>query len=321
MEPLNPNNSEDTLNDAFSHLHIRGTVYCRSELRAPWAFSVEKRAGAGFHAVVQGQGWLEIEGEDGKIAVSAGDFILLPHGDGHVMRGSAATQPTQLDELIAQNPLVDGILLKMNGRGAATVLICGGFELEGRSTNPLLANLPKVIRLRGNSGQAIPLLQATLRQIDIETRSGLAGSQALISKLSDVLFIQAVRAYFHELAGDGRGHGWVAALKNPKVGAAIALIHRHPQADWGVASLASKVGMSRSGFSAKFRELVGEPPLKYVAKWRVHRAAWHLRTSDAKLSEIAERVGYESGIALGRAFKRFTGMTPGSYRRRNGSKP
>jgi transcriptional regulator GlxA family with amidase domain len=122
-----------------------------------------------------------------------------------------------------------------------------------------------------------------------------------------------VRAYFDELMSGGTG-GWIGALKDRQVGAAIALIHREPEVSWEVSSLADRVGMSRSNFSARFRTLVGESPLKYLTKWRVQKAAWLLRSSDAKLSEIAGRIGYESEIALSRAFNRFMGLPPGKYR-------
>ena len=141
---------------------------------------------------------------------------------------------------------------------------------------------------------------------------------ALIARLSDILFIQAVRAHFSSLVdGKGNGHGWLRALGDPQIGAAIAFIHQHPEHEWKVASLASKVGMSRSAFSEKFRALVGVPPLKYVAQWRIHKATWLLRTSDAKIADIAERVGYDSEVSLSRAFKRFNGVSPGNYRRKH----
>ena len=316
MKRLNPHDPEDALNDAFRHLQIRGAIYCRSELRSPWAFSVERRKSAGFHALLEGAGLLEVEGESARHVVSAGDFVVLPRGHRHVMRDSAATQATPLESLIAQNPLEDGIRLKMDGEGHAAVVVCGGFDLEGHDINPLLASLPNLIHVRGEKGRPAPWLRAALRQIDAETRRGRAGAETVIARLSDVLLIQAVRAYFEQLAREAPGKEWLGALRDPQIGAAMALIHRRPEADWSVAALAAKVGMSRSAFSARFRALVGDPPLRYVARWRVHKAAWLLRTSDAKLAEIAERVGYESDVALSRLFKRIAGVSPGSYRRR-----
>ena len=317
MQALSRFPGEDALNDVLRHLYVGGAVYCRSDLRPPWAFSVERKPIAGFHAVARGRGLLQVEGYDRQLVVSAGDLVLVPHGNAHVMRDRLSTQPTPLEQIIAENPLEDGIRLKVGNRGALTVLLCGGFELEASTANPLLANLPAVIHIRGNKSRSVQWLKMTLRQLELETRLSRPGGQALISRLSDILFIQTVREYFNGFAGaDNAGMGpWIRALKDPHIGAAIAFLHQQPEHDWKVSSLASNVGMSRSSFSARFHELVGEPPLKYLAKWRALKAAWLLRTSDATLSEVASRVGYESEIALSRVFKRFMGHTPGAYRR------
>jgi len=203
----------------------------------------------------------------------------------------------------------------MGNRGPTTVLLCGGFQLEGRSIHPLLANLPNVIHIRESNRSATSWVHATLRHIEMETRVMRPGAQTLIARLSDILFIQVVREYFNSQMSAGVTNRWVGALKDPQIGMAITNIHRRPESAWTVAALASQVGMSRSAFAARFTELVGEPPLRYVAGWRAHKAAWYLRTSDEKLSEIARRVGYESETALSRAFRRFMGTTPGAYRK------
>src|SRR5262249_38272134 len=162
MKLLHPRGLEDALSDALRHLHVGGAVYCRSELRAPWAFGVERQASARFHAVVEGRGWLEVEGEEGRIEVGAGDLVMLPQGHGHVMRDSTGTPPVSLSELIALHPLEDGIRMRAGGRGAATVVICGWFELEERRTDPLLTSLPSVIHIRGKGGRPVPWLRSTL---------------------------------------------------------------------------------------------------------------------------------------------------------------
>jgi AraC-like DNA-binding protein/mannose-6-phosphate isomerase-like protein (cupin superfamily) len=308
---------EDALDDVLRHLYVGGAVYCRSDLRPPWAFSMDRKPIAGFHAITRGRGWLQVEGEARHIPVKAGDLVVLPHGHGHVVRDNPKTPPAPLDQIVTDNPLEDGIRLKMGDRGPLTILLCGGFRLEGGSANPLLANLPAVIHIRGKKSRSALWLQMTMRQLELETRSSRPGAQTLIGKFSDILFIQAVRTYFNGLADDHPGTesgGWIRALRDPQIGVAIAFLHRQPEHDWQVGSLASQVGMSRSSFSARFRAFVGEPPLKYLAKWRALKAAWFLRTSDATLAEIAGRVGYESEIALSKAFKRFMGQSPGAYR-------
>lgn len=295
MKLLNQFAGQDALNDVLAHLYVRGALYCRADLRPPWAFSMDRKPIGGFHAIAQGKGWLEVEGEKQQIEVSRGDLIVLPHGHGHSLRDTPARSPTPLEEIIAQNPLEDGIRLRVGNRGPTTVLLCGGFQLEGRSAHPLLANLPKVIHIRGRNGSAASWVQSTLRHIEMETRVVRPGAQTLIAKLSDILFIQVVREYFNSQVHARGSDRWVGALKDPQIGMAITNIHRESEKDWTVASLASQVGMSRSTFAAKFTELLGEPPLRYLARWRAHKAAWYLRTSDEKLSEIARRVGYITG--------------------------
>lgn len=315
MKILNHFAGDDALNDVLSHLHICGAVYCRSEMKGPWAFSVDRRPFATFHFVSTGKGWMEIEGQPSRIRVSSGDLVVLPHGHAHLMRDSPHTPPIGLNEIIAQHPLEDGIRLRMGSRGPTTVVLCGGFQLEGRSTHPLLANLPEVIYIRGRNGRPAPWVQSTLRQIERETRRTRPGAQTLIARLSDILFIQIIRTYFNSQVRSDGNKDWVGALRDPQVGMAITQIHRQPDNPWTVESLASQVGMSRSGFSARFTQLVGEPPLKYVSRWRVHKATWYLRTSSAKIAVIARRVGYQSEVGLNRVFRKFTGKTPGSIRR------
>ncbi len=315
LKRLNQFAGQDALNDVLDHLYVRGAVYCRSDLRPPWAFSVERKPIGGFHAIAHGAAWLAVEGEKQRFKISRGDLIVLPHGHAHSLSDSPTTSPTPLKEIIKQKPLEDGIRLRMGNRGPTTILLCGGFQLEGRSTHPLVAALPKVIHIQEKDGSAASRVRSTLRQIEMETRVMRPGAQTLIARLSDILFIQVVREYFDCLVQGGTNKGWVGALKNPQIGTAITAIHRQPEEAWTVASLASQAGMSRSVFAAKFTEFVGEPPLRYVARWRAHKAAWNLRASDAKLSEIARRVGYESETALSRAFRRFMGTSPGAYRK------
>lgn len=317
MKRLEQFAGEDALNDVLAHSYVRGAVYCRSDLRPPWAFSMDSKPIAGFHAIARGKGWLEVDGEKQQIEVSSGDLIVLPHGNAHSLRDapSTSTSPTPLEEIIAENPLEDGIRLRIGTRGPTTVLLCGGFELEGGGTHPLVANLPKVIHIQRKPHGRGFWMHSTLRQIEMETRVMRPGAQTLIARLSDVLFIQVVRAYFNsQKAADGDDR-WVRALRDPQIGMAITNIHRRPENAWTVASLASQVGMSRSTFAARFTQLVGEPPLRYVARSRALKATRYLRTSDEKLSEIARRVGYESEIALSRAFRRFMGTSPGAYRK------
>ena len=157
-------------------------------------------------------------------------------------------------------------------------------------------------------------MRSTLRLIAAEGRELRAGGEAVITRLSDILVIQAIRSW---IAGEPVGQtGWLGALQDPRIGRAMSLVHRDPAQPWSVASLARETAMSRSAFAARFSQLVGEPAVRYVTRWKMHAALMWLKEENAALSEIASRLGYESEAAFSRAFKRFVGISPGAARRR-----
>src|SRR5207253_4752553 len=205
--------------------------------------------------------------------------------------------------------------VRHGGGGAETALICGSFRFEGSRTHPLLSVLPPLIHIQGDGGassRTTEWLSTTLRFLAAEARHPRPGAETLISRLTDVVFVQALRAWI-ESQPEGVG-GWLGALRDRQIAAALGQIHRQPERDWSVARLASTVGMSRSSFAARFTALVGEAPLAYLTRWRMHLAGELLRGRDLSVSEIAGRVGYESEAAFSKAFKREAGISPGAYR-------
>ena len=315
MDKLTNFQPEDVLTDVLRSVHIQGTLYCRSKMSAPWGFRVARRDTATFHVVTAGQCWLDVEGEVKGARVTSGDVVILPHGHAHIMRNPLKTPATKieyLDDLVAKlAPDKQGTLRYGRG-GAPTILICGGFQLESHLTNPLLSALPAFIQVRSKNSQLGPWLQATVKWVEAEANSNHAGAETVIARLSEILFIQAMRA-FTSTNSDGN-IGWLKALNDPQIGLALALIHSQSQEPWTLASLAYHVGLSRTAFTTKFKQLVGEPPLRYLTRWRLHKAAAYLRTSRGKLMEIARLVGYDSDVALSKAFKRHLGVAPGAYR-------
>ncbi len=218
-----------------------------------------------------------------------------------------------LDDLVAKlAPDEHGMLSYGRKDAPATALVCGGFELEGERTNPLLSALPAYIHISSANSQLIPWLQATIEWVESEASANRAGAETVIARLSELLFIQAMRAFTN--ANSDGDIGWLKALNDPQIGHALALIHSQPQADWTLAVLAAEVGLSRTAFTTKFRQLVGESPLRYITRWRLTKAAAYLRTGSRKLTEIARLVGYDSEVALSKAFKRNFGIAPGAYR-------
>jgi AraC-like DNA-binding protein len=186
-------------------------------------------------------------------------------------------------------------------------------QFENGANNPLLAVLPPFLHVRGGKSAASRWLSSTVEHILTELDSGAVGASEVVTRLADILFIQAVRAYIQENADTART-GWLAAARDRQIGRALALLHANPDEPWTVDILARRLATSRSAFADRFTELVGEPPLRYLTRLRINAAVRRLRSSDDKLSVVAAEAGYESVSAFNRAFKRQVGMTPGEYR-------
>jgi AraC-like DNA-binding protein len=294
-------------------VRVHGTLFFRATLGAPWGFTVSKRKNATFHFVASGQCWLEGDGIQACTKLRTGDLVILPHGDRHTLRDDPGSPIRDLEELLSAHPVKDGCVLEYGGGGKSTVLLCGGFIAENGSANPLVASLPPLLRLPAERLKPRRWLRSALDWIISEVRERGAGSEAVTDRLAEILFIEALRAYCADCSGmEG---GWVRALVDPVIGRALALIHQEPQARWTVAGIAHRFGISRSSFAAKFGHLVGEPPLQYVTRCRLGKAARLLQTSSTGIAEIAHSVGYGSVVAFHKAFKRFYQVGPAEYRR------
>jgi len=305
----------DVLTTVMDAVRLRSRVFCRSELRAPWGMALGRSDYAHFHVIERGGAWLRIEGQD-PVALAGGDLVVVPHGTGHTLTDSLATKARPLVEMAGRRASEGGcFVMRGGGEGAETQLVCGSFRFERRDAHPLVELLPPLIHLRPAQTPAAEWLEATLRFLAWETREAKPGTETIVSRLTDVIFVQVLRAWIESLP-PGRG-GWMGALRDRHVGAALALVHRSPERDWTNASLAEAVGMSRSRFAARFTALVGEPPLTYVSRWRLETAAGLLQDGALGLGEIAARVGYESEAAFSKAFRRRFGVPPGAYRRRS----
>ncbi len=299
--------------DLLRSIRVRSSVFARPELRAPWGFTLVEE-GAAFHIVTSGRCLLEIEGA-APIALSEGDFVVLPRGGRHVVRDARTTRPVLLDGVLkARGRAKDGVF-RAGGGGAATGLVCGRIRFEDVSSLLLLAVLPPVIHVQKKDGRLGSWLGATIEQAESDLDAGRLGADVVTARMADILFIQAVAAYLEDNA-DTIQSGWLAALRDPKIGPALALLHQQPDRAWSVVSLANELGLSRSAFAARFAQLVGESPLRYLARVRLNVAAMRLRSSDEKMSSIAATLGYASDSGFTKAFKQRYGETPGHYRRR-----
>ena len=309
----------DVLTDVLQTVRVKTACYGRLEAGAPWGIRVPGDDDAKFHVVLAGSCRLEVADAE-PLELRSGDLVALPHGHEHVLRDGSDSMVINLQSVLSCN--AEGgngehaRQLRVGGSGPVTTLVSGCISFEDRRNNPLLAVLPPVIPLLGEAGRAVPWLESTLQFIACEASSRRPGAQTVISRLADILFIQIVRGHLAALGeASDDGPGWLGALAEPQIGAALSLVHQRPEQSWTVASLAQRVGMSRSAFASRFTRLVGEPPLHYVTRWRMQKAAGLLREGRSTLAEIAEQVGYESETAFSKAFKRAVGSSPGAYRR------
>ena len=297
--------------DLLRSIRLRRSFYFLPELHAPWGFRIAGK-GTVFHIVVEGTCWLEVE-RVAPIPLSAGDFVVVPRDSAHLMRDARTTAVEDFFDLVKRRAPDERGAFRAGGDGPVTKLVCGGMQFENGPTDSLLAVLPPLIHVKGKDGDAAPWLRATVAHILEELDLHRPGTEAVVTRLADILFIQAVRSYFEDHAA--ADSGWLAALRDQHIGPAVALLHAHPHEPWTVASAAHRVGLSRSVFATRFTQLVGEPPLRYLTRLRLNVATTRLRASNDKLSAIAAAAGYESVAAFIKAFKRHFRMTPGEYRR------
>ncbi len=314
MESFDPWAPADRLGEALHFLRMSGAFYCRSELSAPWGLTLPPMPGyMWFHAPTSGQAMLESRNGDEQL-LRPGDFALVPHGEGHALRSEAGASAPGILELDREQVSDRYEILRHGGGGTQSTLICGAVRFDHPAAQNLLEILPPAIHLEAAGSAQPEWMQATLRLIAIEARELRPGGEAVITRLADILVVQTIRSWLD--TDPAAQTGWLGALHDRQIGRAIALIHREPARPWTVASLAHELAMSRSAFAARFTELVGEPVMHYVARWRMQVALGSLRDEGATVAELANQLGYRSEAAFARAFKRVMGVPPGSVRRR-----
>jgi AraC-like DNA-binding protein len=304
----------DPLGEALHALRMSGTFYCRSELTAPWGLKMPAFPECiWFHAVVRGECLLTGKGLETQ-HLRSGDFVLITRGQGHEVRSNArAPAPSVLD--LPQEMVSDRYaLLRHGGGGEGTTLICGIVRFEHHAARDLVERLPPILRIDALDPTHGDRVHGILRMMAEEARQLAAGGEAVLTRLADILVVQAVRAWLASRDPE-QLDGWLGAFRDPRVGRALGVIHRDPTRDWDVAALGRVAGMSRSAFAARFAAVVGETPAHYVMRVRMQVARDQLRVPGTTAGEVAARLGYQSEAAFCRAFKRCTGITPGASRR------
>ena len=319
----------DALSDVLRAVRLRGAAYLNGEFSAPWcvegqadaalcaAFLPRSKRVVSYHLITEGSCWAQLADDKGSaLQLSAGEILVIPQGESHIM-GSALDLPRTLSAPLIAEQLhtTPGEVMRLScgGGGAKTRLVCGFLACDEVLSNPLLASLPRIFKVDVRNGAGSAWLESSLRFAAEEAAESRAGSATVLAKLSELLFVEAVRRCIDTLPQDEKN--WLAGLRDRFVGRALSLLHAQPAHAWTVDELARKVGLSRSALAQRFSDFLGQPPMQYLARWRLQIAAQLLRDGENSLADVAEHVGYDSEAAFNRAFKREFGKPPASWRK------
>ncbi|HZR66935.1 MAG TPA: AraC family transcriptional regulator [Terriglobales bacterium] len=317
----------DPITDIFRTMHVTAFGQHRLEATAPWGLigegQIEEKLTpsgkkvsptdlAHFAMLSRGNCWLTVEAVAEPIPLTGGDCILLARGTSIILRDSPRTRPKKTFREIAA--AANRNVAHYGGGGAPTTIVCGSLSFDRASVKPITQLLPSFILIKADQAHTLAL-HTTMQALASEMAEQSPGSEVVATRLAEVLFIQALRA--HIASGLERNKGWLRAIFDPQVGAALTAIHESVNTPWTVESLAEAAGMSRSAFAARFKGLLGQTPLEYVTEWRMQKAMPLLQQRDKKLIDVAQSVGYESDAAFSKAFKRVVGANPSEYLKRS----
>jgi len=313
----------DVLSEVLRVVKLEGAIYYNAEFKAPWCFRSPpsavlaphfKQGGSHviiYHLLADGAAWACVEGGE-RINLAPGDVVIFPHGDAHLLGYGPAVPPFDGEHRLHEI-LGHGLkLAQFGGGGEPARFVCGYMSCDPELSRIFLSGLPAVFKVNIRDGASGQWLENSIRFSVSEADAVRAGGEAVLAKLSEVLFVETLRRY---IAGLPSGRtGWLAGSRDPEVSRALALLHRNPAQPWTIAELARQTGVSRSVLAERFRHFLGEPPMTYLTRWRMQLAAGALKNSSRGVAEIAEGAGYESEAAFNRAFKREFGVPPARYR-------
>jgi AraC-like DNA-binding protein len=314
----------DVLSEMLKVIRLDGALFFNAELSSPWCLrepSSEEIAlylspGGGrvilYHFVIEGQLYARLPGQT-RVELCPGDIVVFPHGDQHFLSNGLPEKPVDALKTFGRN-LSEGLkLARFGGGGEVTRLVCGYLVCEPRLSDIVSSGLPKMLKISLADEPSGRWLTDSIRHLVDDGTSADAGSGLVMTKLSEVLFMETLRRYINELPPDQ--NGWMAGARDPVVGQALALLHSDPSHEWNVASLARQVGVSRTRLAERFRRLLGDSPMAYLAKWRLKLGAEELLSTDESVAEVAAVVGYGSESSFNRAFRREFGHPPAQFRR------
>lgn len=320
----------DVLSQVLSAVRLQGALFFNAEFSAPWCLSSTGPAGIApyvspgakhlviFHFLTEGRAYAALP--DGKREeLAAGDIVIFPHGDPHLLGNGPPQKP--VDSVRAfEDKVSQGLkLVRFGGGGELTRFVCGYMACEPQLCEVFLAGLPRILKVRVADGPSRQWLENSILFSVAENKEPNAGSTLVVAKLSEVLFVETLRRYISTLPADQTG--WLAGVRDPVVGQALAHLHREPAHYWTVSSLAKRVALSRTRLAERFRHFLGESPMAYLTKWRLKLGADALQSTEDSVAQIAAAVGYNSEAAFNRAFKRAYHAPPAQFRRRRKTRP
>jgi AraC-like DNA-binding protein len=329
--------SSDTLSDVLRAVRLRGALFFYVEGADPWVAEAPPSREIlpailpgvdhlmEFHGVVRGSCWAAVVGQE-PIRLDEGDLVMFPQGDHHVISSAPGMRAKRADPRIFFTPRPPQLpfALSVDAEGTTTALldgggqdhttiVCGFLGLDTKPFNPLLASMPRVLRMPGLAGDDGSWMSSFLRSVVDESNHRRPGGEAVLERMSEMMFVEVLRRYVDGLPPGQTG--WLAGMRDAAVGRALALMHARPAEPWTLERLGDEAGLSRSTLHERFVHFIGQPPMQYLAQWRMQLAARRLRDTDAKVIDVALDVGYENETAFARAFRRAVGQSPGAWRR------
>lgn len=305
----------DALSAVLAPVRLQQIRWAYTVGRAPWGVTMPgAKSCIRFHYMLRGSTWLTVDKTDEpRVALSGGDLAVLPLGHAHVLRDHARSSSVRFDDVARCDSRSAVMQLEVGAKGPETSFVTGCFVLDDPLVQRILAVLPPLIRMRPDEEQGGPSFLENIQFITREVETDRPGSEIVLLRMADVIFIQILRAYLSRVPDDGGG--FLGALRDPSTAAALGAMHHRAEVPWTVASLAKEAGLSRSVFAARFTQLVGEPPLGYLTRLRMQKAATLLREG-ATLAKASHMTGYASEASFSHAFRQWSGVAPGVWRRK-----
>ena len=315
----------DALSELLKSIRLTSGIFLDAEFTAPWCInSAPGEADIAhilpnaehvsiYHLLTEGRCRAKLPGSGPTLDLEAGDLLMFPHGDGHLLGSDLQLAPRDPRDFVESTPSGGLARIRLGAGGDTTRFMCGYMACDKRVCKPLVGALPRMLRVSLRDSPAAAWIEATLARGVSESHSPSAGGEVVLGRLAELLFVEGVREYLRTLPESQQG--WLAGLRDPHVGRALALLHADPARHWEVEALAQEAGLSRSALADRFVALIGEPPMQYLSGWRMALAAQALSSTNDAVARVAERVGYESEAAFNRAFKREFGTPPAAWRR------